>query len=259
VTFTGPYLTAIILAAVAGAALLFIFSFPSMQNVVTLIVGIAWPITILIVALIFRAELIGLLGRIIKIGKEGAEFEPSQALAPKGDPTSPGPIISAPPGGRPPSPPSAQDEGQGKLSAENAVAPVYREMFLEIFRQAKERLPLIRNQFSDTDTDIAIASFAEVSTALHLERASRAIFQSQIDALDALKYKVRTKNDFKSFYDKAARSQPSVYTNYSFDQWFNFLISWRLVTGPDDAIKVTAAGEAISMYMGEQHYKPMAA
>ena len=105
----------------------------------------------------------------------------------------------------------------------------------------------------------ALPISAELGAALHLERASRHVFQSQVDALDDLKWRPVSKDAFKPFYDSAVQARPAFYTNYSFDQWFNFLVVMELVAGTDDAITVTAAGEALKMYMGQQRYVAIAA
>jgi len=62
-------------------AVAYLVHLSSMRNFVDLVIGTAWPIAGLIVVLIFRKELIKLVGRVRRIGKDGAEFEqPQRAL-----------------------------------------------------------------------------------------------------------------------------------------------------------------------------------
>lgn len=105
-----------------------------------------------------------------------------------------------------------------------------------------------------------IAWAAELGGALHLERASRAIFRSQVEALDALKWQPGplTKEMFRPFYDKVAQTFPNVYTHYSFDQWFGFLVGRELVVVQDDVVTITEAGQVLSRYMVDRGYVPIA-
>lgn len=241
------------LAVIAAVTLLiFLLRLPGMQNVVNLIVGIAWPATLLILVWLFRKELVGLLGRVKKIGKDGAEFD--QAVPIGGDPSAPGPVTLPAPARS-----VALAEAGAKPPITTWIAPAFRSLYSQIVSRLKERLPAVRGMVADSDTDIAISWAAELGSALHLERASRSIFQSQVDAIDDLKWKSVTKDAFRPFYERAVQAKPAFYANYGFDQWFNFLVVMELVAGTDDAITVTAAGEALNMYMGQQRYVPIVA
>ena len=239
-------------AIVVGIFVVFLFRLPGMQNVVNLIVGIAWPASLLILVYLFRKELVDLFGRVKKIGKDGAEFD--QAVPVRGDPSAPGPVTLPASAA-----PVALGNSSVKPSVDSRIAPAFRNLYSQLVSRTKERLPAVRGMVSESDTDILISWAAELGAALHLERASRFIFQSQVDALEDLKWRQVTKNSFKSFYDKAVDARPTFYSNYGFDQWFNFLVAMELVAGTDDAITVTAAGEALNMYMAERKYVPPAA
>jgi hypothetical protein len=239
-------------AVVAGSilALAFLVHFPSMRNFVDLVVGTAWPIAVVVVVFIFREEVIKLVGRVKRIGKDGAEFEqPQQPQRPLNDEFPlPGPS------GQSRSVTAGQNPPGGSI--EDMIAPVFRPLFRQRSELLRNRLPAAKTTFPAlSDADIVIAWAGELGAALHLERASRFIFQSQIDALEALKWRTSTKEAFRPFYIGAVAKAPDVYSGHSFDQWYNFLFAVELIAGTDDAVTVTAAGEAIAMYMAQQNYK----
>jgi hypothetical protein len=243
------------LALIVGAvvAVAYLVHFPSMRNFVDLSVGIAWPAAAVIVVFLFREQLINLAGRIKRIGKDGAEFEqPQRPLIDDQPLANPG-AARLPVGTSPGGPASGG-------SLDDMVAPVFRPLFRQRAEQARDRLPAAKAMFpSESETNILLAWCGELNAALHLDRASRFIFQSQIEALEALKWRTSVKAEFRPYYDRAAQVAPATYAEYSFDQWYNFLIVMELIAGRDDAVTVTHVGEAIAMYMGQQHYRAFAA
>jgi hypothetical protein len=220
---------------------------PSMRNFVDLVIGVAWPSVVLITVLTFRSEIIDLLGRVKKFGREGAEFDLPQRPTP-GDPSSPGPLLS------PPSEVSKIASNQ-QGSPEDFILPLFRPLFRQVMQTMKDRFPQVKAKLpSISEPELLMAVAAEFAGALQLERASRNIFQSQLDAISAQQWKTTTKIAFKPFYERTAQTNPDAYKNYSFDQWFGFLVAMGLVAGPDDAVTVTPAGEAVRTYMEQQKY-----
>ena len=120
--------------------------------------------------------------------------------------------------------------------------PVLRGLYDQLLR-LRDRITQLKTSFSGSESELAIAVAAETAAALQLERASRSVFQSQVDALDELKWHTTNKSAFRPYFDRATQAKPAFYADYSFDQWFNFLIQFGLVEGPDNAVNVTPAGE----------------
>lgn len=232
-----------------------IYAWPvlSMDAIISLVKATAWPITVLIVAWWFRIELKELFGRVKKIGREGAEFDVPQHLPVGGDPVAPAPApLLSPPSG------PAQSVAD-RPSPEALIPPVIRGLYSQLAFRFRDRITQLQTLVSGSEADLAIAMAAETAAALQLERASRSVFQSQVDALEELKWHTTSKSAFRPYYDRATQTKPDFYAGYSFDQWFNFLVQFGLVEGPDNTINVTPAGEALKMYMAQQGYKPIAA
>lgn len=240
-----------IVAAVLAAT--YALHFPSMRNVIDLVIGIAWPATALIIVLLFRPQIRELFNRVKKLSRDGAEFDgPQQQFSSKDDPALPTPtnIHSSPTiiGGN--------QNPDTKPPPESVIAPSFRSIYEQQLSRIKDRLAALQNVFSGSEADLATASAAELAAALQLERASRTIFRSQLDALAGLKWKPVKKDDFRPYYERAKLESPDVYQNYGFDQWYAFLVQSGLIEGVDDAVHVTPAGEAIQMYMAQLNYVP---
>lgn len=245
------------LVAGFGVGLALLISLPHMRNLVDLIIGVAWPLAFVTVVWWFRSEIGTLVSRMRKISKDGAEFESPQPLPPSGaDPLHP--ALPAPPQRNVPSKTVDADQPD-KPSPETTIAFVFQPLVKQQLSYLKERVALLQRTYSGSEAELALGLAADTGAALYLERASRHVFESQLEALEALKWKEWTKAAFRPYYDKAVEAFPAVYLNYSFDQWFNFLLKLGLVSGPDDAIKVTYGGEALKMYMAQQGYSPVPA
>jgi hypothetical protein len=92
--------------------------------------------------------------------------------------------------------------------------------------------------------------------AVRLERASRAIFGSQLNAINHLNHQggrlpVET---LRLFYTNAATASPQIYANYMFEQWLGYLTSWDLIRIDGSDAVITAAGKAIFFYMQSWGY-----
>jgi hypothetical protein len=98
--------------------------------------------------------------------------------------------------------------------------------------------------------------YVDFASALYMERASRHIFGSQIDALNFITGAGGRcqKAQLLPYYVNAAAQHPSFYSNYPFDQWFAFLISQNLVTLDGDSVALAPGGHAIVPYMQVRGY-----
>jgi len=95
----------------------------------------------------------------------------------------------------------------------------------------------------------------DYSIALHFERASRSIFQSQIDALQFLaQHKEINLDQLRTFYTTATLFYPQQYANYPFESWVNFLESWALLCVEGERVVSTPAGRAVLAYMAARGY-----
>ena len=99
----------------------------------------------------------------------------------------------------------------------------------------------------DTFRWVAVDSWA----ALRLERASRFLFGSQIDAINVLNnYGGRLLTEvLRPIYLNASTTFPPLYANYTFEQWLSYLTNNGLITIEGSDVVITPSGKAIVPYM----------
>jgi hypothetical protein len=117
-------------------------------------------------------------------------------------------------------------------------------------------LPDQMQQTGRTAEDLFRHGFVDYSAALHMERASRSIFGSQLDAIGFLSGVggQSTLDQIRSYYDQAAGKWPTEYQIYPFERWLEFLTSRGLIEVAADIVKLRPAGKAILPYMQSQGY-----
>lgn len=75
------------------------------------------------------------------------------------------------------------------------------------------------------------------------------IFRSQFLMLMELNRRILTLPEARTYYDKAVGENPTVYSNYSFDQWLSFLKTQLLILqNPDNTIVITERGQDFLRY-----------
>jgi hypothetical protein len=251
------------IVAVAVLVLVLLFAFlpePRLQQAVTLIVGLAWPVVVFLIVWLFQSDISQKVRDLVKwgFGKMQAEFQPAQPQR-SGDPASPGPISSQ----SATAPNVAEDAGglpiqlspDVRAKLEEIVSPPYRNVVREQLQDLVHRLPLAMQRFSLQDREAAIAYASELAASLHLEKASRFIFRSQIEALETLKGRtMMTRENFRPFYDNATKTAPEVYKQYDFEMWMNYLKNMELISDLQDRVQITNAGATIAQYMFDSGY-----
>jgi hypothetical protein len=229
-----------------------------MDRATRFIIGVQWSILVLVLVLMFRPNVASLIDRITKLGKDGVEIGP-QKVPLNPDQTAPGPVVSPPitaggGSGVASGEKAAADPGSPKQSLVDLIPPLFRPLVLQQFQRQKERMQNLRGMVDESEVDVALNWAAELASALLLERASKSVYQSQLNALEDLHYTLVSKDSFRPFYEWGRRANPKAYEKYTFDNWFDYLIYMGLVAGTNDAIRVTHAGEALQMYMKQQGY-----
>jgi hypothetical protein len=117
-------------------------------------------------------------------------------------------------------------------------------------------IPQLMRQYNFSKDDAIKYAAVDHAAALRLERVSRIIFGSQIDAINLLiSYGGRIQSEaLRSIYNNTAPNFPTVYTNYSFEQWLAYLINSGLVRIDGSDVVATPAGKAIVPYMQRWGY-----
>jgi hypothetical protein len=128
---------------------------------------------------------------------------------------------------------------------------LYRdEIEQELHKNKLPAGPTRENELLDLCAGVWIISF--------FERAYLTIFGSQLAAMQALNsggpegFPLAT---IRPFYDLGASNFPSVYENYTFEQWLGYLESSQLVARlPGDRITISINGRAFLKYLVHQGY-----
>jgi len=205
--------------------------------IVNLLVGIAWPVALVICLSIFKSPINELISRRpFKIGKEGVEFGAVDAQTSQS---------------RAPQPP------------DNLVKPAEHpnqliKPFLEQMEAlVKSNLDMAASENTKIDREAFLVRIAADSTgARYLEQAYRAIFGSQIAALEALQACGGVSNIqlLKEQYDNAILANPDFYQSFSFDQWLGYLTAWGLVEVSGSEVRLTPAGSAFIPHIASLGY-----
>lgn len=214
---------------------------PSFSNLTSLVSVLIWPLTIVGGVFFFRGEVKRLLGRLVRISKEGAEFDkPAQASA------------------------TFEREDVTKISRqalERAPTEHYAPAFRPVVDNLQQKILVHLNEQSRqtnvTRESLLLRGFADTVAALLLERIYRFIFGSQIDALEFLAYQpnfTSSRDEIRKHYDAAFVAYPGVYNDYSFDDWLNFLLRAELVKISDRMVTLTDLGLAMPGYIVAQRY-----
>jgi hypothetical protein len=222
---------------------------------VELLVGIAWPAVAVLAVLLFRSQIKILIGRMRSAGRTGVQFDPPQPPTSPSNPKSPLPLSA----GERASSAEAEDR---TLTPKDLLPNIYHDFFDYMVERARFQLETAVRRLAGTREELLIAMVAELGGIVFLERASRHIFRSQIEALDNLKFQQGplTKAAFRPFYDRAAQAFPQVYANYGFEQWLAFLVGVELLSvAQDDTVTITKAGRVVSRYMADRGYAPVLA
>ncbi len=175
---------------------------------------IIWPIVAIIIVLILRKTIINLLNRINKIGFAGIAAEAVQQ----------------------------KDSIEG-IQPEKGIKNEVLEKGLGIF--SNHTLERISNKVQEESkvntlksTEDKIDILYKYSQALYLiltfERLYNSIYGSQLDILQRTNTNTENRETLKRFYDSAVKKYPEFYSNYTYDQYLDFLISQDLIIFNDE-------------------------
>lgn len=168
-----------------------------------------WPIVAIIVVLILRKTIINLLNRINKIGFSGVAVEAVQ-----------------------------QKDSIERVQPEKGTKNEVLEKGLGIF--SNHTLEKVSNKVDEESKVNALESpkdkieiLHKYSQALYLiltfERLYNSIYGSQLDILERTNTHTENKETLKRFYVSAIKTYPEFYSNYTYDQYLEFLISQDLI------------------------------
>jgi hypothetical protein len=199
------------------------------KTVVDLIKGIAWPLMILWVVLLFRKEIAEFIPRIIRVGKEGVEASPARSQT----------VLEQDPS-------EAEDLAKARY-AKAAIPQFMQDLEKEIWSNLAENP-------QEEKLLLAVRSLAYARTAVRCERVYSTIFGSQIRALRELVSPARpiTVDDLKSYYEVSVKvGNPTFYKDFPFEAWLGFLVTQELVQIKDNTVSISDFGRWFLGYMND--------
>jgi hypothetical protein len=103
----------------------------------------------------------------------------------------------------------------------------------------------------EEQVNILVRHLAVTQLCHRAEFIYRTIFGSQIILLKFLNTSgVGTKAHLSQIYEIAKSQSPEVYANYSFEQYLHYLLTWILITTPDnEQYFITIAGQEFLKWM----------
>ena len=194
---------------------------------------LVWPIVVgILIGWVFRKKIAGLIDRIRKIGKEGIEAGPP----PQSDATA------AP----------LRDEQIEKSQAD--PDPLFEERTQILKMQLDETEAALDRVGVNRETAL-LRALARANSVAHFEAAYNQIWGSQISLLQKLNaVKNATVEEIAQIYSSAASSFPTIYSNYTVNQWLGFLQTYSLVTQTDNMVEITPTGQAFLKHIIDRRY-----
>jgi hypothetical protein len=219
------------------------------DDVLRLIEALKWPavalVAVIAIALLFRREIRGLLhgvrARAIKVGS--TELAPEQ-IPPPERPAAPVAVTPTP----------------GAAAGIPHIFELNDSAFVtNVIDEMTKNLANLRFDSPATRERWMVREGAALVIMLDYERLYRVIWQSQMNLLWVAN--ITTGTDVKrakEFYDKGAANAPTVYADYSFDQWLGFVVdaTGLLTKDAEGRLKTSEKGQLFLEYLVKQKYDP---
>jgi hypothetical protein len=224
-----------------------------MEHIAPVITALVWPLTILICAVLFRGQLKSFFesfaNRNFEAGPTGVKAtlptQPSGKTEALKD-SAPATIASTPGA----TSVSVRNEVRSTRAAENYMEP-YKKYISEIEDLARKNIDSTVNSNGKTKEDTLVYFYVDAYMNLHMERASRFVFGSQLTALSMACSSSDgvALSQIRSVYDASGAA-----AHITFDVWLSFLTTWSLLEFTNDLVKATAAGKCLIPYMQWRGY-----
>jgi hypothetical protein len=141
-------------------------------------------------------------------------------------------------------------------STASLFEPPFQELVGQVEAKIDNELPTLSAKLGKNREESLKHTLIDQYCGLLLERVSRFLYGSQIDAaifLNANNNRA-TLGEMKCFYDTAARNFPEIYKNYSFEKWLSFMQTNGIVSTSDNIVGATPIGKAVIAYMQMRGY-----
>ena len=192
--------------------------------------AVVWPVTIIIIACLFRRPLVRFLDRVRNIKTTGVEVAAGGQDAAKADLG-----------------PSAADEFTRFFDSQ-----------LLIEREDTIRTEIARIIGADEThkEKFLIRIIATQAIRQHFEATNQSIWGSQLTALQIANEALDgvQSRTFETLYNQAALQYKDFYAHYSFERWLAFMETRLLTVSKDDKIYITLTGKEFLKYIIHQGY-----
>jgi len=191
-----------------------------------------WPAVLLISIWIFKDEIKNLFARITSIESSMLGIKTTD---------------------HPQSGPSEGKQWLEVMKDRTDIPPVYLSAIDEKSEMIKRYLGINEPTPNEERLSTAAASFA---CALAVEKAYRAIFSSQVEALNMIgSYgsSVPIKH-IREIYLAAKNKSPEVYESYTFEQWLEYLEAFELIVVTAEDVALTDLGKAFIPHLVDVGY-----
>lgn len=139
------------------------------------------------------------------------------------------------------------------FSIQGFLAKAYRS---DLQAEMESRISVWVNDISAKDRNVVFTEFVASGLIAYFHDTTWwAIFKSQILALEHLNKEILRREQVKFYYDRAIEQFPSEYANYSFQQWFGYLLSRILIIeNPGETVAITVRGKDFLKHMVHYGY-----
>lgn len=193
----------------------------------TLIAVLAWPIVVLVIALValfmFRGQVGALIGRTKRVGKGVLETFDSQPAQPTEE---------------------TKPVEEFLRTFDNPLLVEAEALILKDLKDRKLEAPADRER-------ALVRSLASTNILAHFERVYGLIWASQLASLRYLNPRDSGAeiSDLTILYESAKADYPLWYDSYSFERWLGFLKAVNLVTEQNTRVFITVAGREFLKYL----------
>ena len=250
---TSPATTSATVEAPAG--------YPGWALLVSGIDSVAWPAIALLAVFILRVPLRDLLGRIKRVGSDGAEFHEPRAsnqasappaLMPAAAP-QPAPMRNALPAPNPVVLVAPADQAVvGPERYDPGPHPELPPHYLQWREQVKVNMETAARQQNRPLLGVLLDEAAGAVVAMRNERIYREIFGSQIRLLQLLNSEPSIDiAKAKALYDVAKAGNPDAYNGFPFDRWLAFHMGWKLIEVLGQQVSITLDGRAFLSFISD--------
>jgi hypothetical protein len=136
-------------------------------------------------------------------------------------------------------------------------APPYQELVSIIAADIDNQLlPSVLPKFCGNREQALRYLLIDFRSAVVLERASRFLFGSQIDAIIFLRANNgrATTAELQRYYLAGVQNAADFYQNYAFDGWLEFMVNQGLLSREGDIVSLLPSGRGIINYMQQRGY-----